>query len=212
MSIEDLEKKKVPFGEVTLVGAGRLGLRTAINLYGVHGGGPERLTLIDGQKISSDDQPFKLLGAKNGDFKVRFIERILGDTGTKKVTGIPENACENNLDFIKGDVVCIEVAGGDTLPLTAEIIRHVKSYGGSTISTMGVGGVGDEEVKVIDISEGSPDNPIITGLQSYGITKNHVMVGTGKLIRDWEPVTPWVLDRVACRISSEILKILNRRK
>ena len=43
-----------------------------------------------------------------------------------------------------------------------------------------------------------------------GIT-NHRLVGTGKLIHDWEPVTPYIIDKVAEIISSEILKMTEKR-
>lgn len=38
MDIAELEKRKSPHGEVTLVGAGRLGFRTALNLMQIHRG------------------------------------------------------------------------------------------------------------------------------------------------------------------------------
>lgn len=44
-------------------------------------------------------------------------------------------------------------------------------------------------------------------LLDEGIT-DHILVGTGKLIRDWEPVTPYVLDRVSEVMTAEILKLL----
>lgn len=211
-NLENLEKKKVPYGEVTLVGLGRLGFRTGLNLMEVHRGGPEKITAIDGQKISADDLVFRMLGAEPGEYKVDFFRKFAEGNSTKKVTGISRNISEDNLDLISGDVVCIEIAGGDTLPVTAEIIKKAHETGISTISTMGVFGLGHEEIKAIDISEGDPENPVVSSLMEYGIDENHLLVGTGKLIRDWEPVTPAVLERTATVMTSEILKILKDRR
>nr|WP_242451242.1 hypothetical protein [Methanothermobacter sp. THM-2] len=72
---------------------------------------------------------------------------------------------------------------------------------------MGVFGIGEEDVSVVDIDEADPENPIAAYLQAEGIHE-HVLVGTGKLIRDWEPVTPHVLDRVSEVMTAEILKLL----
>ncbi|WP_421908237.1 hypothetical protein [Methanolacinia petrolearia] len=209
---EDLERKKVPRGEVTLIGLGRLGFRTGLNLIEVHRGGPERITAIDGQKISDDDLVFRMLGGKPGEYKVNFFEKLAGPDNSKKVKGINMNISGDNLDLIRGDVVCIEIAGGNTLPLTAGIIKKAREKGISTISTMGVFGLGHEEVKATDISEGDPGNPIVSGLREYGIDENHLLVGTGKLIRDWEPVTPVILEKTAVVMTSEILKILKDKR
>ena len=76
LEISELEGKKAPRGEVTLVGAGRLGLRTALNLMQIHRGGPERINVIDGQRVSADDLIFRLMGATPGEYKVKFIESL----------------------------------------------------------------------------------------------------------------------------------------
>jgi predicted ThiF/HesA family dinucleotide-utilizing enzyme len=210
-NLENLERKKVPYGEVTLVGLGRLGLRTGLNLIEVHRGGPEKINAIDGQKISADDLVFRMLGAETGEYKVDFFKKFADGNSSKKVEAISRNISGDDLDLIKGDVVCIEIAGGDTLPVTAEIIKKAHETGISTISTMGVFGLGHEEIKVVDISEGDPGNPIVSCLMEYGINENHLLIGTGKLIRDWEPVTPAILDRTSAIMATEILKILKDR-
>lgn len=207
MEISELEGKKVPHGEVTLVGAGRLGFRTALNLMQIHRGGPERIKVIDGQRVSADDLIFRLMGAKIGEYKVKFIESLACDGFSRTVQGIPEYITGDNLNLIGGDVVCVEIAGGDTLPITAEIIQYAQERGAATISTMGVFGIGEENVSVVDIDEADPENPIAAYLQDAGIHK-HILVGTGKLIRDWEPVAPHVLDRVSEVMTAEILKLL----
>lgn len=211
MKIEDMEKSKVPHGEVCLVGLGRLGLRTALHLMQAHRGGPERITAIDGQTISPDDLIFRMMGAKIGDYKVTFLESLAGPGFSRIVVGVPQYISTGNLDLITGDVVCIEIAGGDTLPLTAAMVKHAHGIGAETISTMGVFGIGGETISAIDIEKADANNPIVSTLREYGI-KNHLLVGTGKLIRDREPVTPYVLDRVSQVMAGEILKLLGEKR
>lgn len=210
MSLEEMERRKAPHGEVTLVGLGRLGLRTALNLMQVHHGGPQRITAIDGQAISPDDLIFRMLGAEVGEYKVAFLEKMGGPGWCREVVGVPAYLSRENLEMLRGDVVCIEIAGGDTLPLTAAAVNHARRRGASTISTMGAFGIGEERVTAVDIDEADPDNPIVAGLRDYGV-KDHLLVGTGKLIRDWEPVTPCVLDRISHVMVAEILKLLEQR-
>jgi len=205
-----MERRKVPRGEVTLVGLGRLGLRTALSLMQAHRGGPERITAIDGQTISPDDLIFRTLGGRIGEYKTGFLEKLAGHGFGKEITGIPAYISDGNLDLLRGDVVCIEIAGGDTLSLTAKMIRHAQGGGAATISTMGVFGIGDIPVKAVPIEDADPDNPIVKTLWDLGV-RNHTLVGTGKLIRDWEPVIPQVLDRVALAMTSEILTLLEQR-
>lgn len=207
---KELEKSKAPRGEVTLIGLGRLGFRTALNLMQVHRGGPERITAIDGQTISPDDLIFRIMGAWEGEFKTSFLQRLAGPGYGKKIVGIPTYISEKNLDLVGGEVVCIEIAGGDTLPVTAAIIRHAQEKGAATVSTMGVFGIGDIPVRVADIDDADPHNPIVETLRSYGV-RDHLLVGTGKLLRDWEPIIPPVLDRVAQVMTSEIIRLLERR-
>jgi predicted ThiF/HesA family dinucleotide-utilizing enzyme len=208
LSIEKIEQEKNPMGEVTLVGLGRLGFRTAMSLMQAHRGGPVKINVIDGQRISADDLIFRLHGAEIGEYKVDFIKRLTGPDYSRKIVPYAENITEKNFDMISGDVVCIEIAGGDTLPITAGIIKKAKEIGASTISTMGIFGIGEEEIKVVNIEDGDPENPIVSTLTDFGIS-NHLLIGTGKLIRDWEPVTPGVLDIVARTMCTQILKILH---
>ncbi|HJK77692.1 MAG TPA: hypothetical protein O0Y06_08785 [Methanocorpusculum sp.] len=207
MTITELEQKKVPHGDVTLIGLGRLGLRTALNLMHVNRGGPARITVIDGQTVSADDLIFRMYGAGIGEYKTHFLKRLAGPGYSREITAIPAYITEQNLGLITGgDVACIEIAGGDTLPTTAAVIRHAQSLGIRTISTMGVFGISGDPVSAVWIEEADPENPIVAALLDAGI-KNHRLVGTGKLIRDWEPVTPYLIDKVAEVISSEILKL-----
>jgi predicted ThiF/HesA family dinucleotide-utilizing enzyme len=202
-SIEELERLKVPRGEVTIVGLGRLGIRVAMNLIQVHRGGAKVVRVIDGQRISEADIIHRLLGGKVGEYKVDLVYRLRGD---KVVVPIREYITPSNLDLISGDVVCITIAGGNTIPITASIVKRAWEIGAMTISTAGVFGI-DEEVRVMDVSE-AKDNVVADELRSYGITKNHKIVTTGKFIRDKEPITPYVLDEIARVMTAEILRFL----
>lgn len=207
--IEKLEINKRPWGKVTLIGLGRLGLRTALYLVQVHRGGPATIIVIDGQKISADDIIFKPIGAI-GESKVVAFRKYMGYGLSREIIAIPENISEKNLSHISGDVVCIEIAGGDTLPITAAIIHYAQQLGATTMSTMGVFGIGEEPVVTADISNADPKNPIVSMLRDLGVT-NHLLVGTGKLIRDWEPVTPYVLDKVSQVMTKEIIRALYKK-
>lgn len=209
--IVKLENSKIPKGEVSLVGLGRLGLRTALNLIQAHRGGPETIYAIDGQKISIDDLIFRMHGAQIGEFKVDFLKRLVGEGFNKEIIPITQDITPENIELIKGDVICIEIAGGDTLKTTSEIIKHAQANGALTISTIGVFGIGEEEIIVKDISQLDDDNPIVEFLKNEGITENHLLIGTGKLIRDWEPVTPYTLDRISAVITGEVLKLLHKK-
>lgn len=211
MDIIKLENSKVPKGEVSLVGLGRLGLRTALNLIQVHRGGPKTVYALDGQKISIDDLIFRMYGAEIGEYKVDFIKRLAGEGFNKEIIPITQDITPENIELIKGDVVCIEIAGGDTLKTTSEIIKHAQAHSALTVSTVGVFGIGGEEIIVKDISELENNNPIVEFLKKEGITENHLLIGTGKLIRDWEPVTPYTLDRISEVITGEVLKLLEKK-
>ena len=74
-------------------------------------------------------------------------------------------------------------------------------------STAGIFGFGDETIEVKDISE-FEDNPAVDELRKEGITENHLIVTTNKLLRDHEPITPYTLDEVAKQITKTSLKLL----
>lgn len=208
-SILELENKKVPQGRVTLVGVGRLGLRVGLNLIQVHRGGPKEIKAIDSQKISKSDIIFRILGGKFGDYKVDFLKSFCTHPeDLRKVTAFREDITEGNLDIIKGDVVSIQSAGGNTLPVTAAIIKKAHEMGAKTISTAGVFGIGDEEIVTLDISEMDKSNPVARELKTYGIEENHKLVTTGRFIEDNLPITPYVLDAYAVEMTKEILKVL----
>lgn len=208
MEIEEIENNKVPQGHVTLVGLGRLGIRTGLNLTQTHRGGPQTITAIDSQKISSGDIIFKVLGGKLGQYKVDLLHEF---RGIKEVIPVREDINLGNLGFIEGDVVCVEIAGGNTIPTTAAIIKRAQVIGATTISTAGVFGIGNEKIEIKEISHADKNNPVINELRQQGIKENHTVITTGKFIRDPEPVTPYVLDEIAKIITMEILKALELR-
>lgn len=207
MTITELEQKKRQHGKVVLVGLGRLGLRTALNLMHVNRGGPEKIIVCDGQKISADDLIFRMYSGIIGEYKTDFLKRLAGPGYSREIVSIPEYISSDNLPLVSGgDVVCIEIAGGDTLPTTAAVIQYAQSVGARTISTMGVFGISGDNVYTSRIEDADPKNPIVAALRECGV-KNHLLIGTGKLIRDWEPVTPYIIDKVAEVMSSEILRL-----
>jgi predicted ThiF/HesA family dinucleotide-utilizing enzyme len=204
MDVETLERMNTPRGEVTVVGVGRLGVRLALNLIQVHRWGVGFLRVIDGQKIEENDVIHRLLGGKVGEYKVDLVHRL----GGKRVIPIREYVTDDNLNVIRGDVVCITIAGGDTIPLTASIIKRAWEIGAKTISTAGVFGI-DAKVEVMDVSE-AEGNLVAERLKSFGITKDHKIVTTGKFIKDCEPITPYVLDEIARVMTVEVLRFLSK--
>lgn len=207
--IQKMEDKQVPHGRIDLIGCGRLGLRIAINLMQVHRGGPKVIGAFDGQKIDGGDVIFTLLGAETGQSKPDFIKQLCThDENFRKIESHPEYIDEDNLDLIEGDVVIIVIAGGNTIPTAARIIKHARKRGAVTIGTAGIFGFGDENIEIKDISEYDHNNPAVEELRAQGISENHLVLTTNKLIRDNEPVTPYTLDEVAKIITMNALKLL----
>ena len=207
--IQEMEDKQVPNGRIDIIGCGRLGLRIGINLIQVHRGGPKVIGAFDGQKIDGGDVIFTLLGANPGDNKPDFLKKICThDENFRKIESYPEYINDDNLDLIKGDVVIIVIAGGNTIPTAAKIIKHAHERGAITIGTAGIFGFGNENIEIKDISEYDNDNPAVEELRTQGITENHLVLTTNKLIRDNEPVTPYTLDEVAKIITITALKQL----
>lgn len=207
--IQEMENKLLPKGSIDLVGFGRLGLRTGINLIQIHRGGPSKITVIDGQKISESDIIFLMNGAEVGTYKSDFLKELSTHfSDFREVVSITKDISEDNVDLITGDVVVIEIAGGNTIPTAANIIKKAHENGSKTIGTAGIFGIGDEEIVVKDISEFDDSNPAIEELREEGITENHMVVTTSTFIRDGVPITPYVLDDIANTITREALKLL----
>lgn len=207
--IQEIENKQVPKGRIDLVGCGRLGLRIGINLIQVHRGGPKTIAVFDGQKIDGGDVIFTMLGAQPGKNKPDFLKQLCThDESFRNVESHPEYVTEDNLDLLTGDVLIIVIAGGNTIPTAAKIIKHAHERGAKTISTAGIFGFGNENIEIKDISEYDDSNPAVEELRAQGIIKNHLVLTTHKLIRDNEPVTPYTLDEVAKIITMISLKEL----
>ena len=211
--IQKMEDMQVPQGRIDLVGCGRLGLRIAINMMQVHRGGPKVIGAFDGQKIDGGDVIFTMLGAKPGDNKTDFIKQLCThDESFRSIESHPEYIDEDNIDLLEGDVVIIVIAGGNTIPTAAKIIKHAQKRGAKTIGTAGIFGFGDENIEIKDISEYDDSNPAVEELRLQGICENHLILTTNKLIRDNEPVTPYTLDEVARIITMNALKLLSDKK
>ena len=204
-----MENNLMPKGSIDLVGFGRLGLRTGINLIQIHRGGPSKITVIDGQKISESDIIFLLKGAEVGTYKADFLKKLsTHHPDFREVISITEDISEDNIDLITGDVVVIEIAGGNTIPTAANIIKKAHEKGSKTIGTAGIFGIGDEEIIVKDISEFDDSNPAVNELRKEGIVKDHLILTTSTFIRDAIPITPYVLDDIANTLTKEALKLL----
>ena len=207
--IQEMENNLMPKGSIDLVGFGRLGLRTGINLIQIHRGGPSKITVIDGQKISESDIIFLLKGAEVGTYKADFLKKLsTHHPDFREVISITEDISEDNIDLITGDVVVIEIAGGNTIPTAANIIKKAHEKGSKTMGTAGIFGIGDEEIVVKDISEFDDSNPAVNELRKEGIVKDHLILTTSTFIRDAIPITPYVLDDIANIITKEALKLL----
>ena len=207
--IQKMEDRQIPYGRIDLIGCGRLGLRIGINLIQVHRGGPKVIGAFDGQKIDGGDVIFTMLGAEKGQNKPDFLKQLCThDESFRNVESYPEYISEENLDLIKGDVIIIVIAGGNTIPTAAKIIKHAQKRGAVTIGTAGIFGFGNENIEIKDISEYDDSNPAVEELRAQGITENHLVLTTNKLIRDNEPVTPYTLDEVAKIITINALKLL----
>ena len=207
--IQLMEDKQVPKGKIDLIGVGRLGLRIGINLMQVHRGGPKVIGAFDGQEISGGDVIFTLLGAEIGEAKPDFLKRLCThDEDFRKIESNCQYITDDNIDLIDGDVVIIVIAGGNTISTASKIIKHAHKRGAKTIGTAGIFGFGNEDIEIKDISEYDDSNPAIEELRAQGITENHLILTTHKLIRDNEPVTPYTLDEVANIITMNALKLL----
>lgn len=207
--IQKIENTQLPKGKIDLIGVGRLGLRVGINLIQVHRGGPKVIRAFDGQKISASDIIFNMYGGKLDEYKTDLLNRLCShDEDFRKIESYNEYINNDNVDLINGDVVIIVIAGGNTIPTAAKIIKKAQKKGAKTISTAGIFGFGEENIEIKDISEFN-DNPAVDELKKEGIVENHLIITTNKLIRDMEPVTPYVLDEVANKITKHALQLLH---
>lgn len=77
-------------------------------IYPGNRGGPKKITAIDSQRISEGDLIFRIPGGKTGQYKVDLLADL---KGLKEVEPIMGDFTKKNLDLIRGDVVCVEIAG-----------------------------------------------------------------------------------------------------
>ena len=213
-NILELERKLNPFGTLVLLGAGRLGGRFLSRAVQVHRGGFREILLFDGGTVEENDYFHVQLGAEPGENKALFFERLYSVSGYREVKGFPYNFTEEHLKVLeKAAVVVSTVAGGDTLPLIKRIGQFTAENGIPFITTNGVFGFGDEEIRIFEGIENVTVGPALF-LKEMGFpeAENVVFVGTGKLIRDGLPITPVILDRVADVILTVSLKKLYGRR
>jgi Predicted dinucleotide-utilizing enzyme of the ThiF/HesA family len=105
-----------------------------------------------------------------------FLKQICThDEEFRKVLSYSEYISEKNIDLLEGDVVIIVIAGGDTIPTAAKIIKHAQRRGARTIGTAGIFGFGNEKIEIKDISEYDDSNPAIQELRKEGIRQNHLV-------------------------------------
>ena len=126
--IQEIEDSRIPKGRIDLIGFGRLGLRIGIHLIQVHRGGPKEIGVFDGQKIDGGDVIFTMKGANIGEYKADFLNKLCThDENFRKIISVCEDITPDNLDLIKGDVVAIQIAGGNTIPIAAKSLNmHMK--------------------------------------------------------------------------------------
>lgn len=197
MDIKALEDKLKPKGTVSIIGCGRLGVRIALDLLEVHRGGFEKIQIFDAARIDQNDVVHRKHGAKLGEYKVNFLKEFFPE----KIEAFFEDINEENIEKITGDVVLIVFAGGDTLPIRKKIVEYCKNTKKVAIGTNGVFGF-DPAIKIGDAK--TEKGPVeFLKMESEG----HLVVGTGKFIKDMEPITPYTLDEMAKHLVIESLKI-----
>ncbi len=205
-----LERRKRPRGTVLLCGVGRLGFRVFIQLVETHRGGPETIVCVDGQEVEPDDVIHLRHGARVGENKAEFCARLGRAHPDRDVIAVPEYVREEKAESLvekwRPDVVVIAIAGGRTTPVTARLARAGREAGATTVSTGGVFGYGSEGVRVLSLREAS--GPVARELRSLGAPEDHLLVTTGRYIRDPDPLAPAVLDRVAHRLVEVTLRSL----
>ncbi|MBP2173128.1 ThiF family adenylyltransferase [Methanococcus voltae] len=196
VEIKALEDNLKATGTVTVLGAGRLGARVVMDLLEVHRGGFEKIQVFDGAKIDKNDIVHRKYGAKVGDFKTKFLE----DYYPEKIIGIPKYVDVENIKDIEGDVIISVIAGGDTLKIRESVLDYALKNDKQFISTNGVFGI-EKPVKVEMSQEAKGPVEFMKNMA------NHTVVGTGGLIKDGEPITPYTLDKMSELIVKTSLKL-----
>jgi predicted ThiF/HesA family dinucleotide-utilizing enzyme len=210
--VKVLEELLKSFGSVLLLGAGRLGFRVFERLYQVQRGGFKKIVVYDGGRIDSRDVYHILKGAYIGEKKVDFLKRVFPiDRNYRILDCVGKYFNKDDISAIENySVIISTIAGGDTLELVSKIAEFASKKSIPVITTNGVFGFGDEDVKVCKLEE-AKEGPALF-LQKMVSDKNIFVVGTGKFIRNGLPITPVILDKIADIISVLSLKLLYRRE
>ncbi|WP_457568190.1 hypothetical protein [Desulfurobacterium sp.] len=214
--VVELEKKLVPSGRLVLLGAGRLGIRVFERLIMTHRGGFSRFTVFDGGTIEENDYYHILRGAIPKENKASFLKRrfLTPDTRYKEIEAFPFDFEERYMELLEGaSVVVSTIAGGDTIPVVASAGKYCVKNGIPFVTTNGVFGFGDEDVKTFIPLAAVKEGPALF-LKNYGFPLKSfytAFVGTGKLIREGLPISPVILDKIADAISVQVLKFHYRR-
>ncbi|MCS3901938.1 ThiF family adenylyltransferase [Methanococcus voltae] len=185
-NIQILEDNLKPKGTITVLGAGRLGVRVVMDLLEVHRGGFEKIQVFDGAKIDKNDIIHRKYGAKVGEYKSKFLE----DFYPGKVEAISEHINATNIDKINGNIIVSVIAGGNTLKIRESVLNYALMNKKQFISTNGVFGI-EKPVKVEMSQEATGPVEYMKNMP------NHIVIGTGGLIRDNEPITPYTLDKMS---------------
>jgi len=199
MDVKQLEDKLKPKGTVSVIGCGRLGVRIIMDLLEVHRGGFEKIQVFDAAKIDMNDVVHRKYGGKVGDYKVKLVK----DFFEEKIDAVFEDITEKNIEKISGDIVLIVFAGGETLNLRKKIVEYCKNTGKVSIGTNGVFGLYSE----INVGDAKHESGPVEFLKMED--EGHLVVGTGKFIKDMEPITPYNLDDISKYMVIEALKIKN---
>ncbi|WP_456397431.1 hypothetical protein [Desulfurobacterium sp.] len=214
--VSEMEKRLVPYGKLVLLGAGRLGARVFKRIIMTHRGGFSRIAVIDGGTIEENDYYHILMGALPKENKASFLKRrfLTPDTRYKDIEALPFDF-SNQFDILKkASVIISTIAGGDTIPIVATVGKFCVENEIPFITTNGVFGFGDEDVKVCIPLAAVTEGPALF-LKDYDFPQNSFItafIGTGKLIKDELPISSVILDKIADAITAQALKFHHRRK
>jgi predicted ThiF/HesA family dinucleotide-utilizing enzyme len=168
-----------------------------MDILEVHRGGFKKIEVFDAAKIDMNDVIHRKYGGKVGEYKVSFIK----DFFPEKIDAVFEDISKENLEKISGNIVLVVFAGGDTLNLRKKIIEYCKTTKKICIGTNGVFGLNCN----VKVGDAKYENGPVEFLKME--EEGHLVVGTGKFIKDMEPITPYSLDKIAEKMVIEALKI-----
>ncbi len=216
-NVNYIENLLIPFGRIALLGAGRLGIRVMERIVMTHRGGFKKISVYDGGTIEENDFYHIDKGAIPKENKASFLKRkfLTPDTRQKEIEAVPFNFSKEEIKLLKNaDTVVSTIAGGDTLPLIAEIGNFCELNAIPFITTNGVFGFGDEEISICRKLKEIKKGPALF-LKKYNFpeeTEQIRFIGTGILIEEKLPISPIILEKIADMISTEVLKSLYGRK